>query len=195
MADTVRTLSALQAILADNTSGNISPQDLRDMLVSTKGGHGYYPDNATIATPIDITSGVRAAFTSDNLGVEGSTDLPARNGGHSADELWDTATNTAQLDGLIVGDKLFFRVTFEITPDVNNMELDFFLIAKNSVGGVEFEQDQSVAEIKVAVTHPEMILMSVFIGSNILDGSINFEFETSKDAEVTIFGIDIMVMR
>ncbi len=35
MVDTVRTLAALQALLADNTAGDISPQDVRDMLVST----------------------------------------------------------------------------------------------------------------------------------------------------------------
>jgi hypothetical protein len=34
MADTRRTLAALQALLADNTSQDISPQDVRDMLVS-----------------------------------------------------------------------------------------------------------------------------------------------------------------
>jgi hypothetical protein len=34
MADTPRTLAALQALLADNTSAAISPQDIRDMLVS-----------------------------------------------------------------------------------------------------------------------------------------------------------------
>jgi hypothetical protein len=35
MADTARTISALQTLLADNTSRQISPQDLRDFLVST----------------------------------------------------------------------------------------------------------------------------------------------------------------
>lgn len=34
MTDTVRTLAALQTLLADNSAGAISPQDLRDMLVS-----------------------------------------------------------------------------------------------------------------------------------------------------------------
>lgn len=34
MPDTVRTLSALQALLADNVTGDISPQDVRDFLVS-----------------------------------------------------------------------------------------------------------------------------------------------------------------
>jgi hypothetical protein len=35
MADTQRTLSALQSLLADNTTNELSPQDLRDFLVST----------------------------------------------------------------------------------------------------------------------------------------------------------------
>ena len=34
MVDTARTLAALQTLLADNTAGDISPQDVRDMLVS-----------------------------------------------------------------------------------------------------------------------------------------------------------------
>lgn len=35
MADTVRTIAALQALLADNATGDISAQDVRDFLVST----------------------------------------------------------------------------------------------------------------------------------------------------------------
>jgi len=34
MVDTVRTVAALQALLADNATGDISPQDIRDFLVS-----------------------------------------------------------------------------------------------------------------------------------------------------------------
>jgi len=37
MADTIRTLSALQTLLADNTSQGISPQDLRDFLITAVG--------------------------------------------------------------------------------------------------------------------------------------------------------------
>lgn len=40
MADTPRSLSQLLAILADNTSGDISAQDLRDMLVTCLGVYG-----------------------------------------------------------------------------------------------------------------------------------------------------------
>jgi hypothetical protein len=40
MADTPRSLSDLQTILADNVTGEISPQDLRDFLVTVLGNQG-----------------------------------------------------------------------------------------------------------------------------------------------------------
>lgn len=58
MADTVRTLAALQALLADNGSGLISPQDLRDFLVSVfagRGGAAAVADGGTIAHGLGVT--------------------------------------------------------------------------------------------------------------------------------------------
>ena len=40
MTDTARSLTALQTLLADNSAGDISAQDLRDMLVSILGVYG-----------------------------------------------------------------------------------------------------------------------------------------------------------
>lgn len=62
MADTVRTLSALQTLLADNSSGAISPQDVRDFLVSVFpriGAAASVADGGTIihglgATPTSV---------------------------------------------------------------------------------------------------------------------------------------------
>lgn len=195
MVDTVRTTSALRTLLADNTAGNISAQDLRDVLVSCKGGHGYYPDLATIATPLAIVAGVRKQFVSDGLGIEGDTNHLPYPKTQVTDELWDTTTNRIDLANLVDGETLTARVTFTITPGSPNMELDFFLRAYNSGGGFEFEQDHSLAEVKLAVAHAETVELSFFIAGNILDGTVLFEFETSKNADVTIGGIDIVVMR
>jgi hypothetical protein len=60
MADTKRTLSQLVALLPDNISGDISPQDLRDFLVSAAiQGPGVYDDmlgdiRGSIATSTDM---------------------------------------------------------------------------------------------------------------------------------------------
>ena len=52
MADTVRTRTALLALLANNTTGDISPQDLRDFMVSTFGGRAIrtVTGDATLTT-------------------------------------------------------------------------------------------------------------------------------------------------
>ncbi len=45
MADTKRTLAALQALLADNATGDIDPADIRDFLISV------HPESADGAMP------------------------------------------------------------------------------------------------------------------------------------------------
>lgn len=72
MADTIRPLGALQALLADNTTGAISPQKLRDFLVSAmnsyqeQGTFGYKDLKAplTNVTLGPINSPTFAAFRS-----------------------------------------------------------------------------------------------------------------------------------
>jgi hypothetical protein len=57
MADTKRSVVALKVLLADNTSGDISPQDVRDFLVTALGVTG------SIVTPLGSTTG--QALTAD----------------------------------------------------------------------------------------------------------------------------------
>lgn len=54
MVDTVRTVSALQALLADNATGDISPQELRDMLVSDNNAYQklYTRSWQTVPSPL-----------------------------------------------------------------------------------------------------------------------------------------------
>jgi hypothetical protein len=69
MADTIRTLDALQTLLADNTGHDISPQDLRDMLVSVFSG-----DSTAIRmkTLTGTTAGAAGGLTSVAHGVTAS---------------------------------------------------------------------------------------------------------------------------
>ncbi len=53
MADTARTLAALQTLLADNSSGAVSAQDLRDMLESLRNDHGEISITSAVETTID----------------------------------------------------------------------------------------------------------------------------------------------
>ena len=95
MADTARTTADLLGLLADNTTGDISPQDLRDVIVSqmdhgaiflslaaapvTLSGVGTTPTKVTVANvAVDasavVTGGIAADAANDNLtiGVAGT---------------------------------------------------------------------------------------------------------------------------
>lgn len=80
MADTIRTLTALLALLADNTTGDISPQDIRDMLVSVHGVYGgiYIADGSTAQTGIDTTPTKMTGWTTNAISA-GTTPDQANN--------------------------------------------------------------------------------------------------------------------
>lgn len=87
MVDEIRTLAQLQALLADNISGQISPQDIRDFLVSVLGVYGsiYVVDGAVPqvpgATPVKLTAfanngiarGLTPDHTNDRLTVDANS--------------------------------------------------------------------------------------------------------------------------
>jgi len=58
MADVKRSLADLLLLFADNTTGDISPQDLRDLAVSLSNAHG----RISIDTPAATTIGVAGTF-------------------------------------------------------------------------------------------------------------------------------------
>lgn len=74
MADTIRTRSAILALLADNTSRDISPQDLRDAIVSMHGVYGglYVQDGSTAQAGVDTTPAKMTGWAG-NMTAAGTT--------------------------------------------------------------------------------------------------------------------------
>ncbi|PCI53445.1 MAG: hypothetical protein COB36_12320 [Alphaproteobacteria bacterium] len=85
MVDTVRTISALQTLLADNASGDISAQDVRDMLVTLAPKYAELTDTgdqdiAVVDTPQTVdfdTEDVLNGFTHSGGVVTASEDMEA----------------------------------------------------------------------------------------------------------------------
>jgi len=72
MADTIRTLAQLKTLLADNTIGNISAQDIRDFLVSVFNFVNDGSGNVSLTGNVAITDGsitLSADETVDGLNV------------------------------------------------------------------------------------------------------------------------------
>ncbi len=195
MTDTIRGLTALQTLLADNNTGNISPQDVRDLLVSSLGGFGAYADLVTETTRINLTSDVRGAFTCDSAGSQTNTDFLPYPKTKVTDELWDTSNNRILLANLPIGSRLIVRLTFTIDPASPNTALDLFAKFHNSSDVFIFELDISVAEIKTSGDHGEVITVDFFVGSVVEDGFVYFDLLASNNATVEVGSIYINVLR
>lgn len=112
MADTVRNISALQTLLADNTSGAISPQDLRDVLVSLSSisGWGDYVDTANTSGSPQSISANTDTIVLNNAGTKLEQELPfdvAAAGG-----FYDSANN--KILAVTEGDGKLITVEFSI---------------------------------------------------------------------------------
>lgn len=99
MADTIRTLSALQTLLANNSSGDISAQDVRDFLVSS-GGVLLEEHAASASATLDFTTFYSSLY--NVYRVEVINLIPATNGSKfiayaSSDggSTWDSAGSNA----------------------------------------------------------------------------------------------------
>lgn len=116
MVDTQRTKSALAALLADNITQDISPQDVRDFLESMHLAYGVMYVSTDAATSIAvIDTFVKVAGT--------TTQVAARNFTHSNNRL--TYTGTPDINATCL-------VSFSMTSAGSNQEVDF-KIAKNGV--------------------------------------------------------------
>ena len=108
MVDTIRSISALQALLADNTSGDISPQDIRDMLVSLSANTGWGAYNDT-----QYTEGSPFSVSAD-------TDTVLPNNAASTIETQKPTDITTFYDGSVItgraGESILITIDLVATP-------------------------------------------------------------------------------
>jgi len=110
MVDTVRTKAALLALFADNTTGDISPQDLRDFLVTVMGCYGglHIESGVTAQALVAATPELMTEWMHDGIS---SNVTPA------------FASNQITIDE--AGD---YQIDFTISfLGINNAQFDFYL--------------------------------------------------------------------
>lgn len=105
MADTKRVLSALQALLADNITNDISPQDVRDLLVSVM--NNYTVSTLSSGSPYTPTldDGILRVTQAANYTIA----LPA--------------AATAGWTGKLLGFKKLSTAAYTVTLDADGSEL------------------------------------------------------------------------
>ncbi len=128
MVDTVRSLSAMQILLADNTNADISPQDIRDLMESLRASYGRISQQANASATVIADS---TNFFVINMS---GTVL------HSLANDFDMPVS-GRLRYIGVPDRVIFTVAI-VSVDVgaNNVEIHFRL-GKNGVSDPETEME------------------------------------------------------
>ena len=137
MADTQRSKSSILTLFADNTSGDISPQDLRDFVVTAMGAYGSMSvsDGSTaqssIGTSFVKVTGFDTDDTASGVVVDSTTDndltVPVTGIYEAGLNLSFTGTASAKFIFAIAknGTETAFQssVTLNATPDSANVSI------------------------------------------------------------------------
>ncbi len=170
MADTQRTLTAILALLADNTTGDISPQDLRDTIVSILGGYGaiYLHGGSTAQTSISATPAKVTGFASNGI-----------SSGTTPDHANDKITILTAGDYLVAGAVSFsgtLSKTFFVEIYKNSTGTEYAFERKLGTGG-----DVGAAPVGGLITLAVNDEISLYVSSS--DGGTSF---TPQEASLIV---------
>jgi hypothetical protein len=107
-------------------------------LYDTLGGFAFYEDAATSGTPINLTADTWTDLTNDKAG---SGTLTTHKPSYVTGELWDSATNTIDLDEIPAGSVVLVRNDYDITTGSSNTRMDSRLYFPDNSKSVEFSHD------------------------------------------------------
>ncbi len=107
-------------------------------LYDTVGGFAFYEDATTSGTPINLTADTWTDLTNDKAG---SGTLTTYKPSYITGDLWDSATNTIDLDEIPVGSVVLVRNDYDITAGAANTRMDSRLYFPDTSKSVEFAHD------------------------------------------------------
>jgi hypothetical protein len=107
-------------------------------IYDTLGGFAFYEDATTSGTPINLAIDTWTDLTNDKAG---SGTLTTYKPSYVTGDLWDSATNTIDLDEIPVGSVVLVRNDYDITAGAANTRMDSRLYFPDTSKSVEFAHD------------------------------------------------------
>lgn len=107
-------------------------------IYDTLGGFAFYEDATTSGTPINLAANTWTDLTNDKAG---SGTLTTYKPSYVTGDLWDSATNTIDLDEVPVGSVVLVRNDYDITTGAANTRMDSRLYFPDTNKSVEFAHD------------------------------------------------------
>jgi hypothetical protein len=173
MAETERTLSDLQSILATNTSGDISPTDVRDLLASSLGGYA-----SMILSIAGSPSAAMGLTTTDQVVTEYNL-VTAQ----SVDNFTGGCSASAVTGEITIGVTGLYHVAFwsSCRVDDNNKVVHFTPYINGSIGLVEvdrkFGTGGDVGSIAMSAIVPYTGGVTVDVRARVESGTTNITYE------------------
>lgn len=103
-----------------------------------QGGFAFYEDTATSATPINLTVDTWVDLTNNKAGSGTETTYKPT---YITGDLWDSATNTIDLDEVPVGKVVFISIDYDVTTGTANTRMESRLYFPDTTKSVEFAHD------------------------------------------------------
>jgi len=154
----------------------------------TLGGFAFYEDATTAVTPIAIVADTWTDLTNDKAG---SGTLTTYKPSYVSGDLWDTATNTIDLDELANGKVVMIRTDFEYTPSSSNQHIDARLYFSDVPKELHFlHADVGSQHEEHHFVHTSMF----YVDSNIQTSDVKIQFQSNGAGSVQVNGFLISVL-
>ena len=154
----------------------------------TLGGFAFYEDATTAVTPIAIVADTWTDLTNDKAG---SGTITTYKPSYVSGELWDTATNTIDLDELANGKVVMIRTDFEYSPSSNNQHIDARLYFPDVPKELHF------LHTDVGSHHEDHHFVNTsmfYVDSNIQTSDVKIQVQSSGSGSVKVNGFLISVL-
>ena len=180
--------SALPAInkvtAADLNEIKTSVNDIYDTL----GGFAFYEDATTATTPINISADTWTDLTNDKAGAGTLTTFKPS---YVSGDLWDTATNTIDLNEIPNGKIIVVRTDFEYTAGSSNQHVDARIYFPDISKELHFLHSDLGS---VHGAHHFVNTMQFYTDSNIQTSDAKIQFQASGIGTLKVNGFLITVL-
>ena len=157
-------------------------------LYDTLGGFAFYEDATTETTPIQVSSDTWVDLTNDKAG---SGTLTTYKPSYITGDLWDSATNTIDLDEIANGKVVVVRTDFEYTADSSNQHVDARLYFTDISKELHFLHADLGSEHGA---HHYVNTMQFYVDSNIQTSDVKIQFQSSGSGDLKVNGFMITIL-
>lgn len=157
-------------------------------LYDTLGGFAFYEDATTETTPIQVAADTWVDLTNDKAG---SGTVTTYKPSYITGDLWDSATNTIDLDEIANGKVVVVRTDFAYTPDSSNQHVDARLYFTDISKELHFLHADLGSEHGA---HHYVHTMQFYVDSNIQTSDVKIQFQASGSGDLKVNGFMITIL-